>query len=60
FQIFQEITDVFWRAEVPLIHKVIPMLELLESGLQDVQDSDKLPNVLCIAAISALIVIGKY
>ncbi|TFY82246.1 hypothetical protein EWM64_g1767 [Hericium alpestre] len=58
--IFQNITDLFSRAEVPLIHEVIPMLEELEHVLDKVYEDFTLPNVIRIAARAALIMVGKY
>jgi hypothetical protein len=53
------LTQLFSRAEVPLIHDVIPMLEQLEHRLVNVRDSD-LPSSIRLAAIAALLVVSKY
>jgi hypothetical protein len=61
-QIFQDLTDLFSRAEVPLVHEVVPMLEALEHALQSVyeQEHGDLPPVIRIAAKAALLVLGRY
>jgi hypothetical protein len=59
-QIFQGVTDLFSKAEVLLVHQVIPMLETLELQLTTVREAADLPNVIRIAAQAALLVIGKY
>ncbi|TFY77502.1 hypothetical protein EWM64_g6511 [Hericium alpestre] len=58
--IFQEITDLFSRAEVPLVHEVVPMLEDLEHQLDGVYRDVSVPNVIRIAARAALLMVGKY
>ncbi|KAJ6619855.1 hypothetical protein B0H10DRAFT_1792778 [Mycena sp. CBHHK59/15] len=59
-KIFEDITQLFSRAEVPLIYEVIPMLESLEDQLANMRDNITLPNVIRIAAIAGLMVVGKY
>ncbi|KAJ7829499.1 hypothetical protein B0H14DRAFT_2366569 [Mycena olivaceomarginata] len=59
-EIFEDITQLFSRAEVPLIYEVIPMLESLEDQLANMRDDTTLPNVIRIAAIAGLMVVGKY
>jgi hypothetical protein len=59
-QIFEDITRLFSRAEVPLVYEVIPMLENLEDQLTNIRNDASLPDVIRIAAIAALIVVGKY
>lgn len=53
---------MFSQAEVPLIHEVIPMLETMEHHLQTVRDDvdNQLSPVIRVAAVAALLVIGKY
>ncbi|KAF8151169.1 hypothetical protein K438DRAFT_1623955, partial [Mycena galopus ATCC 62051] len=58
--IFEDITKLFSRAEVPLIYEVIPMLEDLEDQLTNMSIDASLPTVIRIASIAALIVVGKY
>ncbi|KAJ7019651.1 hypothetical protein C8F04DRAFT_975384 [Mycena alexandri] len=59
-QVFEDITKLFSQAEVPLVYEVIPMLEALEDELTNMRDDASLPDVIRIAAIAALLVIGKY
>ncbi|GBE89936.1 Putative AC transposase OS=Zea mays PE=2 SV=2 [Sparassis crispa] len=61
-EIFQDLTDLFSQAEVPLIHETVPMLEQLEHQLTAVRDDVdmELPSVICIAAQASLLVVGKY
>lgn len=59
-QVFEDITKLFSRAEVPLVYEVIPILEELEATLTNIRNDATLPNVICIAAMAALIVVGKY
>lgn len=42
------------------MHEVIPILELLETDLTKVRDSSDLPDIIRVAAIAALLVVGKY
>lgn len=42
------------------MYEVIPMLEALEDELTNMRDDADLPTVIRIAAIAALLVIGKY
>jgi hypothetical protein len=44
--IFQGVTDLFSKAEVPLVHQVIPMLETLEHQLTAVREAADLPNII--------------
>ncbi|KAL6299790.1 hypothetical protein BKA93DRAFT_741807 [Sparassis latifolia] len=61
-EIFQDLTDLFSQAEVPLIHETVPMLEQLEHQLTAVRDDVdvELPSVIRIAAQASLLVVGKY
>lgn len=59
-QIFDDITALFSCAEVPLVHKVIPILLLLEERLEFVRDAQDLPKVIRIAAIAGLLIVKKY
>jgi hypothetical protein len=61
-QIFSDFTLLFSRAEVPLVHDVVPMMEDLEHSLDSVwnQTHQQLPAVIRIAAKAALHVLGKY
>ncbi|KAF8960348.1 hypothetical protein BDZ97DRAFT_1905934 [Flammula alnicola] len=59
-EIFQDITLLFSKAEVPLVHEVIPMLEAMEHDLTKIRNSHELPAVIRIAAIAALLIISKY
>ena len=59
-EIFYDITILFSKAEVPLVHEVIPMLEAMEHDLTVIRDSFELPVVIRIAAIAALLIISKY
>jgi hypothetical protein len=61
-QIFHTVTHLFSRAEVPLVHEVVPMMEDLEHSLDNVwnQKHRQLPAVIRIAAKAALKVLGKY
>jgi hypothetical protein len=45
-------THLFSQAEVPLVHKTVPLLERLEQYLTDVIDNhgNTLPSVICVAA----------
>jgi hypothetical protein len=62
-QVFQESTDRFSQAEVPLIHNTIPESLSLKARLQDIRD-DALkvgPHPITrIAAQAALLVYEKY
>ncbi|KAJ6600177.1 hypothetical protein B0H10DRAFT_1824761, partial [Mycena sp. CBHHK59/15] len=58
--VFEDITLLFLQAEVPLIYEVIPMLEALEDELTNMRNDASLPAVIRIAAIAALLVVGKY
>ncbi|KAJ7060829.1 hypothetical protein C8F01DRAFT_988053, partial [Mycena amicta] len=59
-EIFEDITKLFSRAEVPLVYEVIPMLESLEDQLTNMRGDVTLPNVIRIAAMAGLLVVGKY
>lgn len=59
-QIFEDVTLLFSKAEVPLVYEVIPLLEALEDELTNLRDDATMPDVIRIAAIAALIVVGKY
>ncbi|KAG2336199.1 hypothetical protein BDR05DRAFT_897048 [Suillus weaverae] len=60
-ELFNDLTNVFSQAEVPLIYKVVPMLESLEHALDRVYNAnDGSPPVVRIAAKAALQVVGKY
>jgi hypothetical protein len=54
------LTKRFSLAEVPLVHEVIPMLELLEHKMVKVSRDLELSTIVQIAALVALQVIGKY
>ncbi|KAJ6545063.1 hypothetical protein DFH09DRAFT_1509464, partial [Mycena vulgaris] len=58
--VFEDITLLFSQAEVPLVYEVIPMLEALEDELTNMRNDAALPAVIRIAAIAALLVVGKY
>jgi len=47
---------------VPLIVDAVPILEEIEESMVAVWDDDnaKLPNVICVAAQAALLLIDKY
>ena len=60
FWIFDEITALFSCANVPLIHKVVPMLIELEEQLENIHDAVVLQKVIWIAAIASLLVVEKY
>ncbi|KAI0041493.1 hypothetical protein FA95DRAFT_1641654, partial [Auriscalpium vulgare] len=45
-EIFQDVTDLFSMAEVPLVHEVVPMLEDLELRLTYVRGEAIFPNVV--------------
>jgi hypothetical protein len=60
FELFDELTSLFSKADVPLIYEVIPMLEFLEHALDDVYNAKDEPPVIRIAAQAALQVVGKY
>lgn len=60
FQIFQDITNLFSQAEVPLVYEVIPLLEAMEHDLVKVRDAAELPDIIRVAAIAGLLVISKY
>ncbi|KAJ7723017.1 hypothetical protein DFH07DRAFT_932289 [Mycena maculata] len=59
-QVFEDITKLFSKAEVPLVYEVIPMLEALEDELTNMRDDASQPDFIRIAAIAGLLVIGKY
>jgi hypothetical protein len=59
-QIFDQLTELFSQAEVPLIYQVLPMLEQLEHQLEFMQDDWNTHNVIRIAAQAALLMVGKY
>jgi len=59
-QIFEDITTLFSCADVPLVHKVVPMLTQLEEQLENVCDTSDLLKVIRIAAIASLLVVEKY
>ncbi|KAK6992134.1 ribonuclease H-like domain-containing protein, partial [Favolaschia claudopus] len=58
--IFEELTRLFSRAEVPLVYEVIPMLEDLEAQLTNISQDASLHTVTRIAALAALEIVGKY
>jgi len=60
FQIFDDITNLFSCADVPLVHEVVPMLMLLQEQLEHVHDAPDLPKVIHIVAIAGLLVVKKY
>ena len=43
-----------------MIYEVIPMLEQLEHSMTCVREATQEPNIICIAAEAALLMIGKY
>ncbi|KAJ7719489.1 hypothetical protein B0H16DRAFT_1336582, partial [Mycena metata] len=59
-QVFEDVTQLFSQAEVPLVYQVILMLEALEDELANMWGDADSPDIICIAAIAALAVIGKY
>jgi hypothetical protein len=60
FEIFNELTNLFSKSDVPLIFEVIPMLEHLEHALDQIYNAKDEPPVIRIAAQAALQVVGKY
>jgi hypothetical protein len=61
--VFQEPTDRFSQAEVPLIHNTIPELLTLKSRLEDIRDDvykQGLHPITRVAAEAALRVYHKY
>ncbi|KAG2337687.1 hypothetical protein BDR05DRAFT_764609 [Suillus weaverae] len=59
-ELFNNLTNIFSQAEVPLIYEVAPMLENLEHALDRVYNATEEPAVVRIAAKAALQVVGKY
>ena len=59
-QIYKQVSGLFSTAEVPLIYKVIPMLEDMEHELKGVRNNVNLADVIRMAAHAALLMIGKY
>ncbi|KAG2335249.1 hypothetical protein BDR05DRAFT_898746, partial [Suillus weaverae] len=59
-EIFDDLTNRFSQAEVPLVHEVIPMLERLEHMMVKVSHDTELSAIVRVAALAALQVIGKY
>ncbi|KAG2036217.1 hypothetical protein BDR03DRAFT_466694 [Suillus americanus] len=59
-ELFNDLTNVCSRAEVPLICDVVPMLESLEHSLDRVYNATEEPAVIRIAAKAALQIVGKY
>ncbi len=59
-KIFADITKLFSKASVPLIHEVIPMLEAMEHDLERVVKAKDVPKVIRIAAMAGLQVVSKY
>ncbi|KAG1821484.1 hypothetical protein EV424DRAFT_1272293, partial [Suillus variegatus] len=59
-EIFDDLTNRFSQAEVPLVYEVIPMLEKLEHMMVEVSRDVELSAIVRIAALAALEVIGKY
>ncbi|KAG1834968.1 hypothetical protein DFJ58DRAFT_847498 [Suillus subalutaceus] len=59
-EIFNELTNIFSKANVPLIYEVIPMLEHLEHALDQIYNAKDEHPVIQIAAQAALQVVGKY
>ncbi|KAG2053089.1 hypothetical protein BDR06DRAFT_838249, partial [Suillus hirtellus] len=59
-EIFNEVTNLFLKANVPLIYEVIPMLEHLEHSLDQIYNAKNKPPVIQIATQAALQVVGKY
>ncbi|QRV95405.1 hAT family dimerization protein [Ceratobasidium sp. AG-Ba] len=62
-EVFQEPTDRFSQAEVPLIHQVIPELLTLKARLGDIRDNtpqQKIHPITQVAAQAALLVYEKY
>ncbi|KAG2047110.1 hypothetical protein BDR06DRAFT_898032, partial [Suillus hirtellus] len=60
FKIFNKVTNLFSKANVPLIYEVIPMLKHLEHALDQIYNAKDEPPVIWIAAQAALQVVGKY
>ncbi|TFK37814.1 hypothetical protein BDQ12DRAFT_607102, partial [Crucibulum laeve] len=58
--LFQNLTDLFSQAEVPLIVEALPMLEVLEVALEGAREDADAPNVVCVAAQAALLLLDKY
>ncbi|KAG1815863.1 hypothetical protein EV424DRAFT_1276529, partial [Suillus variegatus] len=59
-EIFDDLTNRFSQAEVPLVYEVIPMLKKLEHMMVEVSCDVELSAIVRIAALVALEVIGKY
>ncbi|KAL6302973.1 hypothetical protein BKA93DRAFT_735840 [Sparassis latifolia] len=61
-EIFQDLTNLFSQAKVPLVHETVPMLERLEHQLTAICDDAEmeLPAVIRITAQASLPVVGKY
>ncbi|QRV80101.1 hAT family dimerization protein [Ceratobasidium sp. AG-Ba] len=62
-EVFQEPTDRFSQAEVPLIHQVIPELLTLKARLEDIcanTPQQKIHSITQVAAQAALLVYEKY
>ncbi|KIK33753.1 hypothetical protein CY34DRAFT_18172 [Suillus luteus UH-Slu-Lm8-n1] len=60
-ELFNDLTNVFSQAEVPLVYEVVPMLESLEYALDHIYNAnDDSPPIVRIAAKAALQIIGKY
>ncbi|KAG2342538.1 hypothetical protein BDR05DRAFT_886329, partial [Suillus weaverae] len=55
-----ELTNLFSKANVPLIYEVIPMLEKLEHALDRIYNAEDESPVVRIATQAALQVVGKY
>ncbi|EJD03457.1 uncharacterized protein FOMMEDRAFT_84465, partial [Fomitiporia mediterranea MF3/22] len=58
--ILEEPTQLFSKAEVPLISDVIPMLLDICQTLECASKDENLPNILCIAARAGILVCDKY
>jgi len=62
FQVFEEPTKLFSKAQVPLITEVLPILDAIEKSMTRVcnDPEGELPNVVRVAAKAALLMIKKY
>ncbi|KAG2360530.1 hypothetical protein BDR07DRAFT_1486958 [Suillus spraguei] len=59
-ELFNDLTNVFSQADVPLIYEVVPMLKSLKHSLDHVYNATDEPAIIRIAAKAALQIIGKY
>ncbi|KAF8595858.1 hypothetical protein BDV93DRAFT_573592, partial [Ceratobasidium sp. AG-I] len=62
-QVFQEPTDRFSQAKVPLVHNTLPELLSLKARLEDIRDDFHkvgIHSITCVAAQAALLLYDKY